>query len=152
MGSLHHPAPRLLTRLPLDGLRLLALRGDVRREGELPGGLADFVIGVALVQAQVLFAGRLRVGAWDGNTLQRLPDQLHVGAVGAVYGQADRDAVGLDHQAALDALFGAVGGVLARLFPPRGVPWSCTRPCSARTSRSPSGSRIRAGRPSTSRR
>src|SRR6266542_2208679 len=57
---------------------------------------------------------------------QRLAAELHVVAVGAVDRQAHRDAVGLDQEAALGTLFGAVGGVFPGLFPPRGVPWSCT--------------------------
>jgi hypothetical protein len=86
--------------------------------------------------------------AIDRDAQQGLLDQFHVGAVGPVHGQADRDALALDQQAALDALLGAVGGVFAGLFPPRGAPWSCTRPSTARTNRSPSNSHTPATRPS----
>jgi hypothetical protein len=79
-----------------------------------------------------------------------LPGHFHVGAVGPFHGHADGDALSFDQQAALDALLGAVGGVFARLFPPRAAPWSCSRPCSARTSRSPSTRRRPPGLPPTS--
>ena len=74
-------------------------------------------------------------------------DHLHVGAVGPVHGHAHREATALDQQTALDALLGAVGGVFARLFPPRGVPWSYTRPYSARPSRCLATRRRPTGRP-----
>src|SRR5439155_16521292 len=139
---------RLPARRPLDLLRLFPLRRDMGGKGKFPGRVANLVIGIALVQAQVLFLVGGRCRPLDRDALQGLFDQFHVGAVGAVDGQTDRDAVALDQQTALDPLLGAVGGVFPCLFPPQGVPWSCTRPCSATPSRCPRSSRIRSTRSS----
>src|ERR671924_1348737 len=146
---LHHPPPRLVAGPALHPLRLLLLGRDVRREAELLRDLLHLIVGVAPVQAEALRRLRGRVGPLDGDTFQRLPDHLHVGEIGAVDGQADRDAVRLDQQAALGPELGAVGRVFAGLFPPPAGPWSCTRPCSARTSRSPSSRRRPSARPPT---
>ncbi len=149
MRPLHHPPPRLGPCLPLQFLRLFPTRLDVGREAELCHDLTHLVVVIALVQAHPLRLLSRRLGTLDGNALQGFADHLHVVAVGALHGQAHRDAVGLDQQAALGAFLGAVGGVFARLFPPRGAPWSCTRPCSARTSRGPSGRHRPSGQPPT---
>src|SRR5713226_3482326 len=149
MRPFHDPTPRFPTRCSLDPLGLWSLGGDVHGEAKLLEGLSDLFIRVPFIQTQVLlvFLGDYR--PLDRNAGQRLFDHLHVGAVGPVYGQPDRNAVALDQQAALGAFLGSVGGVFARLFSPRGVPWSCTRPCSATASRCPSGPHIPATPSST---
>src|SRR5437773_993831 len=112
--------------------------------------MLTFVIRVAFVQTQVVLVPGAGLRAVDRDAQQRLLGQLHIGTVGPVHGQADRDTVAFDQQAALGALLGAVGGVFARLFPPRGAPWSGTRPATATANRCPSHSRTPATRPSTS--
>src|SRR5579871_1364880 len=134
---LHDPTPRLIPCLPLERLSLLPPCLDVGREAELRDEGADLVVVIAFIHTHPLRRVGAGPGAFGvvGDTLQRGFDQLHVVAVGAVHRYPDRDAVGLDQQAALDAPFGPVGRVFPGLFPPRGVPWSCTRPYSATTSR-----------------
>src|SRR3984957_12366573 len=102
---------------------------------ELPGQFPPLGPNIPLVQAQALRILRRGFGPLDGNTVEGCFGHLAIGAVGAVHGQPQRDPLGIDQQAAFDTLLGAIGRVFARLFPPRGVLWSCTRPCSARTSR-----------------
>src|SRR5713101_1194917 len=112
--------------------------------------LAHLIIVVPFVQTETLrfLLGWLRT--FHGNTGQRILSQFHVVAVGAAYVQTNGYAVGIDQQAAFGAALGPVGGIFARLFPPRGVPWSCTRPCSARTNRCLSSNRIPTSLPSRS--
>ncbi len=150
MRTLHDPTPRFPTSPPLDLLGLLAAGLDVRREAEVRQDLSDLVLVIPLIQAQALRLLGAGLGALDGDALQGCRGQLHVVAVGPVHGQPDRDAVALDQQAALDALLGTVGGIFPGLFLPRGVPWSCTRPGSATSSRCPSARRIRSALSSTS--
>src|SRR5262249_1169595 len=152
MRPLDHPTPCLEPGLPFNLLRLFAPRLDVRREAELLHDLTHLIIVVSFIHTHALRLRCRRLGALDGNALQRRFDHLHVVAVGPRDGEPHWHAVGLHEQAALDAFLGAVGGVFAGLFPPQGVPWSCTRPCSTKTSRCLSGNRIPTGRPSTSRR
>src|SRR5262249_1649123 len=111
------------------------------RETKLLSNFAHFVVVIPFVQAQSLRLSRRRLGAFGvgWNTLQRFPRQLHVVAIGAVHRHADRNAAGLDQQAAFDTLLRAIGRVFACLFPPRGVLSSGTRPCSAKTNQGLSG-------------
>src|SRR5262245_58077445 len=152
MCPLYHIAPGLVPRLAFELLRRFPLRWNMGGEAEGRNDFAHLVTGIALVQAEILRCRTVGRRALDRDTIERLRDHLHVGAVGPVHGQADGDAVALNEQTALDALFGAVGGVFACLFPPRGVPWSCTRPCSATTSPGPGSSRTPANRHATWRR
>src|SRR5262245_4955013 len=151
MRPLDHPPPRLVPRLPLDGLCLFPARLDVRREAELLHDVPDLVVVIPLVQAHPL---RLFFG-WFGplgvlrDALEGGFDELHVVAVGPVDGQPYRDAFGLHQQAPLGPLLAAVGRVFPRLFPPRGAPWSCTRPSPARTSPAPPTRRSPSGPPPT---
>ena len=125
------PAPRPEAGLLADGPRLLAAGADVRREAKLGHGGAHFLVVVALVQAEVLGLFRGGHRPLPGPALQRGSHQLHVVAVGPGDGQAHRDARRLGQQAALGALFAAVGGVGAGFFsPPRrpAAPWSSLHP------------------------
>src|SRR6516164_3502044 len=150
MGPFHNPAPRFIASLAFDLLGFLTPRLDMGCETEFLEQLTHLIIVIPLIHTHAVRLLRGGLGAYDGNTLQRCFDQLHVVAVGAVDGQPHGNALPLDQQAAFDALLGAIGGVFARLFPPRGVPWSCTRPCSTNSSRCLSSSRIPATLPSTS--
>src|SRR4051794_25131151 len=141
VGTLHHPTSGFCARVPFGLLPFFAFGWNVRGEVELFGQLLHFVTDIRLVQAQPLGLRRRRFGSFDGNAFESLLDQFSIGPVGAVHGQSHRNALGLDQHTPFDALLGAIGGVFARLFPPRGVPWSCTRPGSARTSRSLSSRR-----------
>jgi len=118
----------------------LWVRSTTQRRALVPAfryNFPNFVIVIAFVQTQTLRLLRRGCGPFGWYAVQRGLDQLHVIAVGAVYRQSYWDAIGLDQQAAFDTLFGPVRRVFACLFPPREVPWLCTRPCSPRTSRCP---------------
>src|SRR5262245_48761642 len=149
---LHHPTSCLLPRPTLDCLRLPRLPGNVRCKAELLHDPFRLGVVVAVIQTHTLrfFFGRL--GTLHRNAGDGFADHLHVGAVGSVHRQAHRYATALDQLAALDPFFGPIRGVFAGLFPPPGVPWSCTRPCSERTSRCPSSSHSRASPASRTRR
>src|SRR5438105_4963516 len=148
MRPLHHPTTSLVPSFPPQRLGLFAPGTDVCGEPELREQLPHRVVVVPLVQTHPLRLIGARLGAFDGDTLDGRSGHLEVVAVGPVHGHADRDAMALDQEAPLDPQFGSIGRVFARLFPPQGVPWSCTRPCSTRTSRSPSVGRTPAVRPS----
>jgi hypothetical protein len=68
----------------------------------------------------------LRAG--NGDALNRLARQLEVVAIGSFNHQANGNASAFGQQTTLDAAFGAVGGVLAYLFPPQAALWSSRRP------------------------
>src|SRR5262245_39419939 len=106
---LYHPTPRLGTRLPLHLLRLVLFRRDMGCEAELVRDVLHLVIGVAQVQAQPLRLVGRWLGPFHGDALDRVTHHLHVRPVGAVHGQSDGDALGLDQQAAFGPLFGAAG-------------------------------------------
>jgi hypothetical protein len=146
---LHYPTPSPITGLPLHFLRFLLFGRDVGGETEFLGDLLYFVISVAQIQAQPLRLLGRWLGPLDRDAFQGFFDHLHVGSVGAVHGQSDRDTLALDQQAAFGALLGAVGGIFPGFFPPRGVPWSYTRPSPAKTNRSPSSRRRPSDRPPT---
>src|SRR5260370_12673552 len=128
MRPFHDPTPRFPSRRPLDPLGFLSFGGDTRGEAKLIDGLLALMIRIPFVQTQVLlvFLGDYR--PLDRNAGQRLFDHLHVGAVGPIYSQPDRNAMALYQQAALGTFLGSVGGGFARPFPPPGVPWASTRP------------------------
>src|SRR5260370_11528445 len=135
MRPFHYPTPCLDAGFTFEFLGFFPADMNMCREGELLNNVTHFVIVVPFIHAHSLRSIRRGRGPLDGDTVERVRDHLHVVAVGAVHGQTHRDACGLDQQAALGALLGAIGRVFACLFPPRGAPWSCTRPCSAKTSR-----------------
>ena len=66
MGSFDHPAPRLETRLPLDGLGLFTPRPNMSRVLEFLGQFPDFVIVIALSRQRC--CGRSGVGSGRGIT------------------------------------------------------------------------------------
>jgi hypothetical protein len=135
VGSLHNPAASLGTHVSFDFLGLFTTTMDVPNETKLVDEFPNLVIVIALIHAHSLGLFTCRRGPFDGNTGQRLLDHFHVVAIGPVDGHPHGDAVGLDQQASFDSLLGSVGGIFSGLFPPQGVPWSCTHPCSAKTSR-----------------
>ena len=149
MSPFYHPAPRFPTCLSLYLLRLFSFWRNMCREAKLLGEFLDLIVGISFIETQILLfvcAGR---GAFDRNAFQGFFDHFHVGTVGPVHGDTQRDAVAVDQQAAFGALLGPIGGVFPCLFPPRGVPWSCIHPYSAIPSQFPSNSHIPEVRSST---
>src|SRR5260370_26049993 len=149
MSAFHLPSPRFPMCLTLHLVRLFSFWRNMCREGKFLGEFLDLIVGIAFIETQILLFVRAGRGSFDWNALQGFFDHFHVGTVGPVHGHTQRDAVALDQQAAFGALLGAIGGVFACLFPPRGVPWSCIHPCSAIPSQYPSNSRTPAVRSST---
>src|SRR5258707_242448 len=151
--SFYHPTPRFDAGVTFQFLRLFASAMNVGGKAELFHQVADLVIVITFVHAHSLRCCGCWLGSVDRDTLQGLFNHLHVVAVGSLDGQADRDPVGVDQLAALDTALGPIGGIFACLFPPRAAPWSWSRPCSSRTSRSLPSRRSRAGlRPTSVRR
>src|SRR6266852_5528941 len=150
MRTFHDPSARFFKNLALEFLRLFSARANMSSKAKLLNYLAHLIVVVPFVQTETLrfLLGWLRT--FHGNTGQRILSQFHVVAVGPAHVQTHGYAVGIDQQAAFGAALGPVGGIFARLFPPRGVPWSCTHPCSARTNRCLSGNRIPTSPPSRS--
>jgi hypothetical protein len=136
VGSFDNPTTRLGACLTFVFLALLLTLRNVCLVTKFPKDLPYFVIIIAFVHTQPLGLVRPGLGSGEGDALQGLLHQFHIRAVGAVHGQVGREAPACDQQAAFDAPLGAIGGIFPRLFPPRGAPWSDTRPCSTRTNRS----------------
>src|SRR5262249_49921221 len=152
VSTLHYPTTRLGARAASLRLHLLATRADITRETKLLDKRTHFIIVIALVHTHTLWLLRCWLRPFDRNAGQCLFDHLHVVAVGAVHRDADGNTRSFDQDAPLDSAFGAIGGVFPRLFPPRGEPWSCSRPYSATANQCLSDSHTPKGRPSTSRR
>ncbi len=138
-----HPAASLETRGTPEQLRLLTARANMRREPEFLRELAHFVVVIPLVQTQVLRPVQRRSRSFHGNAFERLSRKLEVVDVRARYGQSDWNTVRLREQTSLGAGFGSIRRVRPGFFPRPAVPWSSRRPCSARTSSTPSVRRTR---------
>jgi hypothetical protein len=133
-----HPAASLEPRGTPDQLRLLTARANMRREPKFPREVTDFVIVIPFVQAQVLRPVPRRPRSFHGNVFDRLPRKFEVVDVRAGHGQSHRNTVRLGEQTALGAGFGSIRRVGAGFSPRPAVPWSSPRPCSAKTSSTPS--------------
>src|SRR5258708_34812350 len=149
MSPFHPPALRFPTCLSLYLLRLFSFWRNMCREVKLLGEFLDLIVGISFIETQVLLFVHAGRGSFDRNALQGFFDHFHVGTVGPIHGHTHRNAVALDQQAAFGALLGAIRGVFACLFSPRGVPWACIHPYSAIPSQSPSNSHTPGVRSST---
>ncbi len=138
MRPLHHPAPRPIPGDLLPRLRLgppALLDRDVGCVTPAGHQLPHRGVVIPLVPQKVLWLLRRGLGSLDRDAVQGGFDQFHVGPVGPGHLQAQRHASAVRQQRTLRALFGPIGGVLARLFSPRAGPWSWSRPGSAIPSR-----------------
>ena len=144
-----HPAASLEPRGSPDQLRLLAARANMCREPEFLREVTHFVIVIPFVQAQVLRLVPRRPGSSYGNAFDRLPRKLEVVDVRARHGQSHRNTVCLGEQTSLGAGFASIRRVRTGFFPRPTVPWSSLRPCSAKTSSTPSVRRTRSIRLAT---
>ncbi len=133
-----HPAASLEPRGTPDQLCLLTARANMRREPELPGQVTHFVKVIPFVQTQVLWPVPRRWRSSYGNAFDRLPRELEVVDVRARHGQSHRNTVRLGEQASLGAGFGSIRRIWTGFSPRPAVPWSSPRPCSAKTSLTPS--------------
>ncbi len=144
-----HPAASLKPRGTPDQLCLLATRANMRREPEFPRQVTHFVEVIPFVQTQVLRLVQRRPGSFHGNAFDRLPRKLEVVDVCSRHGQSHRNTVRLGEQTSLGAGFGPIRGVWAGFSPRPAAPWSWPRPCSAKTSSTPSVRRTLPIRPAT---
>ena len=133
-----HPAASLEPRATPDQLRPLTARANMRRTPEFHRQITHFVIVIPFVQAQVLRLVPRRPGSLHGDAFDRLPRKLEVVDVRACHGQSHRNTVRFGEQASLGAGLGSIRRIGAGFFPRPEVPWSSPRPCSARTSSTPS--------------
>ncbi len=133
-----HPAVSLEARGTPDQLCFLTARANMRRELEFLRQITHFVIVIPFVQAQVLRPVPRRPRSFHGNAFDRLPRKLEVVDVGSRHGQSYRNTVRLGEQTSLGTGFGSIRRVGAGFFPRPGGPWSSPRPCSAKTSSTPS--------------
>src|SRR2546428_8747248 len=139
MGAFDDPPSRLETCLVLERLRLFSSCPDVGGEAKLVQEVSDFVIVIALIQAQPLRRVGSRVWALCSDTLNGLARHLKVIAVRPVHCEADGHAMAVGEHAALGARFPAIRRILAHLFPPREALWSSPRPSPAMPSQSLAG-------------
>src|SRR5512143_128553 len=135
MTALHHPSARSLTGLTGEILGLRTARPNMSRETELLQASSHLIIVVALVQAQALRLVVCRFWPPDHEALESGPHPFHIVAVRPIDHQADRNALSLCQQTALDAALAPVGGVRSCLFPPQGGLWPSPHPYSTMTNR-----------------
>ncbi len=138
-----HPAASLETHRTSEQLRLLTARANMCRKLEFLRKLSHFVVVIPLVQTQVLRPVQRRSRSCHGNAFDRLSRKLEVVHVRSRHGQSYWNTVRLGEQASLGAGFGSIRRVRPGFFPRPAAPWSSLRPCSARTSSTPSVRRTR---------
>ncbi len=144
-----HPAASLKPRGTPDQLRLLTARANMRREPEFRCQITHFVKVIPFVHTQVLRLVQRRPGSFHGDAFDRLPRKLEVVDVCSRHGQSHRNTVRLGEQTSLGAGFGTIRRIWAGLYPRPAAPWSSPRPCSAKTSSTPSVRRTLPIRPAT---
>lgn len=103
---------------------------------------------IPLIQAQVLLAASSCAGAIHRDGRQRLGHQFLIVDIRAGNRDAQWYASTIGESGTLDSQFAAIGRVFPCLFPPRGMPWSSSRPNSASSSRSLCVGRTPLGTPS----
>ena len=97
----------------------------------------------SLAQAPVLRLRRRGVGVLKHHGLQGDVDPLHLMAIGAVHGDAERQAMAVRQQhAPCGSERAAIGRVVAHLFLPKEAPWSSPRPSPATPTPGPSGAYV----------
>jgi hypothetical protein len=92
VGALDDPAAGAEAGLVRERSGFLAAGADVGSEAELGEELSDFVVVVALVEAEVLRRLGRRLGPLDRDALERQADELVVVAVGTADREPERDA------------------------------------------------------------
>src|ERR1043166_4675441 len=115
---LDHPTPGFVPLGPVARLVFLADLPDVGGMSPRCRRLPSRGVVVALVQAQVLWSFRSRLGAVDYHGFNRRLQEFAVRNVGPVYEPSQRATLLLDQQAGLGAGFGTIRGVFAHLFSP----------------------------------
>ena len=121
VGALDHPAAGLDAVFALGG-GLLAAASDVGGKTQLVKEDAHGVGIVGLVHAHPLGPILGGIGPFDGNAGEGRLDQGHIVPVGAGDGNAEGQAGGLGHQAAVDTLLVSIGWISTGFFPPPRAP------------------------------
>lgn len=121
VAGLDDPAPRSPVGVVSLQLDLLATSADVGAEALGEDGLADALVVIASVQAKTLGAILDGNRASDWNRLEGRFQELHVVAVRAIVGDADRDAGSLDEERALRPLLALSVGLEPVFGPPSGA-------------------------------
>ena len=133
-----HPPASLKPRGTPDQLRLLTARANMRREPEFPRQITHFGKVIPFVQTQVVRLVPRRPGSFHGNALDRLSCKFEVVDVRARHGQSHGNAVRLGEQTSLGAGFGSIRRIWTGFSPRPAATWSSPRPCSAKTTSTPS--------------
>lgn len=121
--ALDYPAAGLVARLVLDEPGFLTARFDVGREAELLAQLADFVVVVALVQAQVQLQAGFTHRRNQRHARERFLRKLEVVAIGGPNRNTDRNPAAFRDQRALRALLRPIHRRRPGFFPRRAAPW-----------------------------
>jgi len=129
--ALDDPSARAVAGDGTEIAGLVAAALDVERVAVLLDELPGVGVVVPLVAAEVLRRAPRRLGARRDDRIERAPDEALVMRVGAIDDDAEGNAGAIRKEGALRARFRPIRGVGARLFPPRGAPWSSRRRCSA---------------------
>ena len=135
--ALDDPAARLEASLSFDQLRFFASASDVCGVSELVHEFPHLVVGVPVVQAEILRMVGFGLGPIHRDAIKRRLNEPHVVAVGPINRQADRDAASFGQEATLDASFGAIRRIGARFSPLPAEPSPWLRPSTANSTGSP---------------
>ena len=125
---LDHPSPRLVALRSVAALLFLADPADVR--GVSGCGRRPFPVGLSYALSRGVCLGFIlcRFGPLDHDTLDpRRCQEPPFQDVRPGDHHPQRSTVAIGHQALFGAFFSSVGGILARLFPPRSGPCPASR-------------------------
>lgn len=117
LGDIHHPTSGTEPGIAFDRAGFFAPAADVGGEAELGHEVANLLVVVAFVQTQPLGVFGRGFGARHHPAFQGFAGQLQVMPVGAGHRQANRHAVPLGQQAALDSGLAAIRRIGAGFFP-----------------------------------
>jgi len=115
---LHHPPPGLVSLGAVTGLVLLADPSDVGSRLGIDRRLPTRRVVLPLVQTQVWRVLGCGLGPRHHDGLDRRPQHLAVGDVGARDGQPQQPTLGFHQHRLLGALVAAIRRVFAHIFPP----------------------------------
>lgn len=121
MGHFDDPAARPIARDDPLGLRLFSPRSNVRDIATGRHCLPCHGIIIALICTQMLRGRGGRLWALDHDGIQRVCEQLHIGAIGARHHHGNGKAVPFSQQTALGAPLATVRGIGAGRRPPKGA-------------------------------
>lgn len=116
MRPFDHPSPRLFAGVPLQFLGFFPSWSDMEREAEFLRKILNFLSNVGGIQAEVLLLPYPRFWAVNLDALDCRAGQLAVVPVGAVNGDAERNALLVGEHAALGTTLCPVDGTRPCFF------------------------------------